>query len=222
MTVVARPPHTAVELRSLLALRRRVFAASWMASHCRFTTSGLEFDAWDVHAHHLGIWNQRNEPVGVARILTSGVVERSVALMDDLRWPSSGDHARVPALDDFFEDRPGPFLDDRRVLEISRFGLARTVRGRAMATFFARVTCAWALVVGGIRPVVFRVPVRQAPSYRDLVGAERVVPTLREHYGTEVCLLQIRATRLPATHRTRLEHYASVLDAGRPLREEAG
>ncbi|MEM6926974.1 MAG: GNAT family N-acyltransferase, partial [Myxococcota bacterium] len=213
MKVVARPPRTPGELRALLALRGRVFGASWMAGHCQIV-DGLERDDWDVAAHHLGVWNGEADPIGVARVLTADPVPTSARQLEALGLPTTPPQARVPALDDFYGEGATPFLDDRRVLEISRFGIAADARGQRMGAFLAWAVCAWALVHGGVRPIVFRVPVDDVPVYRRLVGALPVSTTTREHYRRRVRLLEVRATRLAPEHRAIIEQYATRLDAG--------
>ncbi|MEN0066526.1 MAG: hypothetical protein AAGA48_30595 [Myxococcota bacterium] len=107
-----------------------------------------------------------------------------------------------------------------RPWEISRFGLDPHVRGAGLSSFLAWATCAWALAHGSLRPIVFRVPLTDASAYARLVGAQPVNCVVREHYGVEVGLLEVRATRLPDVHRKRLERYAALLDAGQPLVDE--
>lgn len=222
MRAIARRPRDAAELAALLRLRGEIFSVSWMAPHCTLTGDGLEVDAWDARAHHLGVW-VNGVPVGVVRLLQTELVSESARLLEHLGLaPRPIDSTRIPALEDFFPGRPAPFVDDRRVLEISRFGLAPAARGAFLAPFLAWTACAWALTHGGLRPVVFRVPLRDAPAYRGLVGAIRVGCTERRHYGTSVGLLRLDPTRLPDRHRERIVRYAAFLDARIPIVEEVG
>jgi N-acyl-L-homoserine lactone synthetase len=186
--IMFRPARSEAELEELLRLRYDVYSAHHIMS--RFLTPnelGIDMDAYDVNAHHLGLFRE-NSPIGCARLIALACGPQAEWIQSIgrrhgglLAWPFESPEAPLPAMSYAKEIEPalGALLGrGNHVAEASRLSLVADQRSRGLANFFAHAIISYWLLNGFDTAVVFcrlshtrmwkSVGFRLAPGTREL------------------------------------------------------
>jgi hypothetical protein len=163
--ILFRPARSEAELEKLLRLRYHVYSDHPIMS--RFLTRnelGIDMDAYDVNAHHLGLFSE-DGPIGSARLVTlsrgpqADWIESIGRRHDELLAPSfASPDAPLPAMSYTNEIAPalGAFVGrDNHVAEASRFSLVPDQRSHGLAHFLTHAIITYWMLNGFDTAVVF-------------------------------------------------------------------
>lgn len=142
-----REPRTVQELEELLRLRYRVFRASKLRLFTSENPSGMDVDAWDKHAWHVGLYKRTeagSRPLGYMRIIHNRPERSPLMLELGTRHPALKEiiGRQAPAAMPFADRRADAGIElftavrSGTVAEVSRFSLADEEGGPRLCRFF--------------------------------------------------------------------------------------
>lgn len=222
---VVREPRNVEELEALLRLRYSVFRGHELRFLVRENEYGLDVDAWDKQAWHIGLYKQTKaecQPVGCMRFIHNGP-ERS-----DLVYELGKEY---PALERIIAQKPPtthPFLErysrllspemliafqtvaPGNLAEVSRFALLESDKDHITSRFMVESVTAIFHLYKKV-DTVFEVAVHHAPFYQRY-GYRPVAKRDYEELPWEAVLIHAHPSYMERKHQPRVRHMAEAFE----------
>lgn len=227
---VVREPRNLEELEALLRLRYSVFQKSELRFLLQENETGIDVDAWDKHAWHLGLYKQTStncQPVGYMRFIHNGPQRAHLVYALGRKYPTvSGTIAKVPCQSYPFLGRSNS-LQSKDILErfesLAQGKLAETSRLAMLESERSHQTCRFLLESGiaicnlekGIS-MVFEVISHHAKCY-EKYGFRTIYATNYNELSSGSVLLYASTSDLEQKHLPRLHHMAKAFKEGKEI-----
>lgn len=222
---VVREPRNVEELEALLRLRYSVFRAHEMGFIVRENEYGLDVDAWDKHAWHIGLYKQAKaecQPIGYMRFIHNGPEYSSLVHELGEKYADLGAIiVRQPPITHPFFGRCSPLLPPDlltafqsmtagKLVEVSRFALLDTEKNPVVSRFMVESVTAIFHLCKKV-DTVFEVAAHHAPFYQRY-GYRPVAKRDYEELPWESILIHAHPSYMEGEHQPRIRHMAEAFE----------
>lgn len=221
---VVREPRDMGELEALLRVRYSVFRAHEMRFLVQENEHGLDVDAWDKQAWHIGLYKQTATeclPIGYMRFIHNG--PECFPLVCELgeKYPGLGEViAQQPPAAHPFLVRYGPLLSPEllgashkapgKLAEVSRFALLDSEKSPVVSRFMVESVTAICHLCKRV-DTVFQVGAHHAPFYQRY-GYRPIAKCAYEELPWETVLIHAHPSYMGREHQPRIRHMAEAFE----------